>query len=1328
MGKDFTFSDSWNDIKAVGNNFANYMFSGISGADFKMNEVFNLPSGITVVGNNFASNMFSGNYGASFTMNEIFNLPGGITTVGDYFASNMFSGNYHANFMMNEVFNLPSEITTVGNNFASSMFSGCYGANFTMNEVFNLPSEITTVGDYFASNMFSGCYGENFTMNKVFNLPSGIEFGSNNFASNMFSGCYGASFTMNDVFNLPNEITYVGTQFAYEMFKNCYGENFTMNEVFNLPSEITSVGDYFANYMFSGCYGKNFTMNEVFNLPSRITLVNNYFASYMFSSCSGASFTMNEVFNLPSGIAPLVRNYFANNMFSGCSGTSFTMNEVFNLPSGITYVGEYFASNMFYGCYGTAFMVNNEFKFPILEPDQLNKSNVFYQTFYNSGNASTSQTRTATSIINNNPSSTSSYNNKQTFTGSRFSDLEYIPAYWGGSGRSITVTFASNGGSAVTAYNNVAVDATIDAPEAPTRTDYAFSGWYKDAALTNAWNFATDKVAASMTLYAKWTTYTVSFDLNDGGILFSEDFEGSTHSFTLVNGNGSQNNQWAIGTATAANGSKSAYISNDNGTSNSYSTSYSSTVHIYSSVTFPVYSEAYTLKFDWKGVGNSNYAYLEVRLAENLSSIYAGSTAVGPVLGTFSGSSSWQQASVSIPASNSGTTKYLVFTWVNYYNGGTNPPIAVDNIVLAGAVPPSPIYITPPGDTIPVAQKPETSDFTRTGYTHDGKWHTRTGTSEADYVYTEFVFGEGGTEVTSDTTLYLKWIPDYKVTFDLNGSTETAPSPIYIMPPGDTIPVAQKPETSSFTRNDYTHDSKWHTRTGTSEADYVYTEFVFGEGGTKVTGDITLYLKWTPIYTVTFDLNDGGILFSEDFEGSTHSFTLVNGSYTNAWAVGTATAYDGSKSAYISNNSGTSNSYTTSYPSTVHIYRSVTFPASSEAYTLKFDWKGVGEYCCDYLEVYLADESSSIVAGSVPSGTWLRTFEGYSSWQQASISIPASNDGTTKLLVFTWRNDNGSGSNPPIAVDNILATTGAMSPASIADVLHGGILSTAQKPETSGFTRKGYAHDGKWYIRTGTSEADYVYTEFVFGSTPITSNTTLYLKWTPVYTVGFDLNGGTGTTPASITNMLSSDTLSTAQKPSTSGFTRNGYANDGKWHTRTGTSEADYVYTEFVFGKGGTPVTDNVALYLKWTINTYTVTFIDHDGTQLSWQTVEHGSAATAPGISSPIEGYAFTGWDKEFNAVTENLTVTAQYETNTYAMPYKAVNNCSITQIHNGINLAAKTSATVTVYNLSGKLINRQNYHAGNHSISLGHLPKGVYIVKVSYGSEKQILQVPVR
>ncbi|HNQ68659.1 MAG TPA: hypothetical protein PKN32_09790, partial [Bacteroidales bacterium] len=79
------------------------------------------------------------------------------------------------------------------------------------------------------------------------------------------------------------------------------------------------------------------------------------------------------------------------------------------------------------------------------------------------------------------------------------------------------------------------------------------------------------------------------------------------------------------------------------------------------------------------------------------------------------------------------------------------------------------------------------------------------------------------------------------------------------------------------------------------------------------------YSTWTGPYSFTTTQVPGTIPYSETFETWPDGWTVVNGSQTNKWEVGTATKYAGSKSAYISNNSGTSNAYSTSSTSNVHI-------------------------------------------------------------------------------------------------------------------------------------------------------------------------------------------------------------------------------------------------------------------------------------------------------------------------------------------------------------------------------------------------------------------------
>ena len=100
----------------------------------------------------------------------------------------------------------------------------------------------------------------------------------------------------------------------------------------------------------------------------------------------------------------------------------------------------------------------------------------------------------------------------------------------------------------------------------------------------------------------------------------------------------------------------------------------------------------------------------------------------------------------------------------------------------------------------------------------------------------------------------------------------------------------------------------------------------------------------------------------------------------------------------------------------------------------------------------------------------------------------------------------------------------------------------------------------------------------------------------------------------------------------------------GETPTRPSTAQYNYVFD------GWSPeivaVTKDANYTATFTniLRQYTVTFLDWDGTQLSQQVVDYGTAAIAP--ANPVrEGYTFVGWDKDFSNVQSDLTVTAQYE-----------------------------------------------------------------------------------
>ena len=98
------------------------------------------------------------------------------------------------------------------------------------------------------------------------------------------------------------------------------------------------------------------------------------------------------------------------------------------------------------------------------------------------------------------------------------------------------------------------------------------------------------------------------------------------------------------------------------------------------------------------------------------------------------------------------------------------------------------------------------------------------------------------------------------------------------------------------------------------------------------------------------------------------------------------------------------------------------------------------------------------------------------------------------------------------------------------------------------------------------------------------------------------------------------------------------------------------------------------ATYIKNTVETFTVTFEDYNGTVLKTETVEKGKDATPPADPNR-DGYTFTGWSGVYTNITANTTITATYSQN------------------------SSNSHTVTFNNYDGSVLKTQNVLTGDNA-----------------------------
>lgn len=201
----------------------------------------------------------------------------------------------------------------------------------------------------------------------------------------------------------------------------------------------------------------------------------------------------------------------------------------------------------------------------------------------------------------------------------------------------------------------------------------------------------------------------------------------------------------------------------------------------------------------------------------------------------------------------------------------------------------------------------------------------------------------------------------------------------------------------------------------------------------------------------------------------------------------------------------------------------------------------------------------------------------------------------------------------------------------------GGRISTATANYGSSVTPPAYpTHPG--YTPTGWDKS----------TANVTQNMTVTVHYRPNrYKIHFDGNA-TGVT-GSMTDM-------DMEYDKAKNLTTNAFALAGhswlSWNTAANGSGNTYSNGQSVKNltetDGGT-----VTLYAQWSTNSYTVTFVDgHNGKTIKQESVKYGGAATAPDAPEH-EGYTSTHWDKRFDNVTSNITVTLEYIANEYVINF---------------------------------------------------------------------------
>ena len=774
-------------------------------------------------------------------------------------------------------------------------------------------------------------------------------------------------------------------------------------------------------------------------------------------------------------------------------------------------------------------------------------------------------------------------------------------------GVEITVNFDAKGGTTTVLSKTVTYDLTYGELPTPTRTGYAFIGWYTAESGGTVIEASTEvSITSAQTLYAHWLpkTYTVTYNANGGAtstVSTTVTYASTYGEMPTPTRAGYTFAGWytAESGGTKIEASTNVSISSDHTlyarwAANKYTVTFDANEGVTSTesktVTYAsTYGEMPTptrAGYTFAGWYTAESGGTKIEASTNVSissdhTLYA-RWAANKYTVTFDaneGVTSTESKTVTYastygelpPATRTG---YTFAGWYTAASGGTKieestkVSITTAQTLYARWTAKSyTVTFNANGGSPSTSSRSVTYDLTygemptptRTGYTFNG-WYTS---------------ASGGTQITASTKvsivetqiLYAQWsVNKYNVQFDANGGVVTLSS----------LSVTYNSTYGSLptpTRTGYTFKG-WYTATSGGTQ-------VTSTTKVQITAEQILYARWAAnTYTVTFNASSGSV----DIASKSVTYDSAYGDLPTP----TRTGYT-FKGWYTAASSGDKIISTTK----VQIISAQTLYAQWTAKTFTITFNVNGGSC----DTPSKSVTYDLTYGDLPTATRVGyTFKGWFTAASGGTQITS----TTKVQITSAQTLYARWAAKTYTV-TLSANGGSVDPTS-KSVTYDSTYGDFPTPTRAGYTFKG------WFTAAS-------------GGTQVTSTTkvqitdaqTLYAQWTAnKYIVEYDANGGNvGTSYKQVTYDATYGALSTP--------TRTGYTFKGWYTEASGGAE--------VTSSTKVQITSDQILYAHWAVNEYTVEFDANGGTVATTsKNVTYDS--TYGDLPTPTRtGYAFKGW-----------------------------------------------------------------------------------------------------